>query len=78
VFLQDLIRSVPKSGIAKVLSAYLASELCRFPPDEKEPSEGEDEQTPEEPIKIPPEEILDDMIVPPSLPTPLITRMATT
>jgi superkiller protein 3 len=67
VFLEDLIRSVPKSGLAKVLSAYLASELSRFPPDEKEPCEG-DEELPQDGIRIPPEEILDDMIVPPGLP----------
>jgi hypothetical protein len=67
VFLDDLIRSVPKCGLAKVLSAYLASELSRFLPDERDPSEGDGEQPSEDAIRIPPEEILDDMIVPPRL-----------
>jgi superkiller protein 3 len=67
MFLDDLVRSIPKSGIAKVLSAYLASELSCFPPDETESTADDDEQTQEDAIRIPPEEILDEMIVCPAM-----------
>ena len=61
LFVRDLIRSIPQSGIAKVLAAYLNSELSGFPPDT--PIEDEVENDKESPAKIPTEDILDEMIV---------------
>ena len=63
MFLDDLVRSIPQSGLAKVFAAYLASELSRFSPEGREQMNDEDEQTPENVARIPSEEILDDMIV---------------
>ena len=60
MFIQDLIRSIPQSGPAKVLSAYLSSEISAFPPDS--PAENDEEQS-EEAVKIPSDDILDEMIV---------------
>jgi hypothetical protein len=60
LFLQDLIRAIPQSGLAKVLSAYLKSELSRFPSetpeDERDPG---DESKPKDAF----EDVLDKMIV---------------
>jgi hypothetical protein len=61
MFLQDLIRVIPQSGLAKVLSAYLASSLSAFPPEKTD--EIEAEASKEEPAVTSPEEILDAMIV---------------
>lgn len=60
MFIQDLIRAVPQSGLAKVLSAYLQSELSGFPPES--PVENGDPEVEQKP-NIPTDEILDDMIV---------------
>jgi tetratricopeptide (TPR) repeat protein len=60
MFIQDLIRAIPQSGLAKVLSAYLQSELSGFPPDS--PEENGDPEVEQKP-NIPTDEILDDMIV---------------
>src|SRR5271170_3589771 len=60
MFIQDLIRAIPQSGVAKVLSAYLNSELSRFPPDSENDIDDASELIT---IRITSEEILDDMIV---------------
>ena len=60
LFVQDLIQSIPQSGIAKVLSAYLNSELSRFPSDSPV---SDDQENKEAPAKVPTEDVLDDMIV---------------
>ena len=62
MFVKDLIRCMPKSGIAKVLSAYLNSELSGFPPDTPEPNDHENTKE-EAPARVPTEDILDEMIV---------------
>ncbi len=61
VFLQDLIRAIPRSGLAKVLSAYLKSDLSRFPSESPEEDKGEpsEEAKPKDAF----EDILDEMIV---------------
>jgi superkiller protein 3 len=61
MFIQDLIKAVPQSGLAKVVSAYLLSEISGFPPDSPIENGGQENKE-ESPAKIPPEEILDDMI----------------
>lgn len=61
VFIQDLIRAIPQSGLAKVLSAYLLSELSGFPPDT--PIDGDQESKQEPSVNVSTEEILDEMIV---------------
>ena len=61
IFIQDLIRAIPQSGLARVFSAYLISGLSGFPPDS--PVENDDQETKlEAPAHIPLDEILDDMI----------------
>lgn len=61
-FIKDLIQAIPRSGLAKVVSAYLKSELSSFPPDS--PVETIEQQDNEKtPIFHPPDEILDEMIV---------------
>jgi hypothetical protein len=61
-FVKDLIQVIPRSGLAKVFSAYLKSELSSFPPDS--PVEIAEQQSSEEPfVPHPPDEILDEMIV---------------
>ena len=61
LFLQDLIRVIPQSGLAKVLSAYLKSELSRFP--SEEPADEDKEEGAGKKATIPVEDILDEMIV---------------
>ena len=62
LFLQDLIRTIPQSGLAKVLSAYLSSALSAFPPEK--PDEADDEESKQETVvDVSQEEILDAMIV---------------
>jgi hypothetical protein len=61
LFLQDLIRAIPQSGLAKVLSAYLKSDLSRFP-SEKPEDEDEESGVKMRPA-VPIEDILDEMIV---------------
>ena len=64
IFIEDLVRAIPQSGLARVLSAYLFSELSGFPPDS--PVENGDQETqPEAPVNLRLDEILDDMIVSP-------------
>ena len=61
-FIQDLVRTIPQAGLAKVLSAYMHSELSSFPPETPiENGDGGDEQ--ETALNVTSEEILDDMIV---------------
>lgn len=62
MFVQDLIRSIPQSGIAKVLSAYLNSELSRFLPDTPTDDDTQDSDQPH-PTRILTEDVLDEMIV---------------
>jgi len=62
LFLQDLIRVIPQSGLAKVLSAYLKCDLSRFPSEEPA-DEGDGETDAEKRHKVPVEDILDEMIV---------------
>lgn len=61
LFLQDLIRAIPRSGLAKVLSAYLKSDLSRFPSETPEEVKGEPSK--EQRHKNTFEDILDEMIV---------------
>jgi hypothetical protein len=62
MFLQDLIRAIPQSGLAKVLSAYLKCDLSRFP--SEEPTDvGDGDTDAEKRPKVPIEDILDEMIV---------------
>lgn len=65
LFLQDLIRVIPQSGLAKVLSAYLKSELSRFPSEDlgTEDEESNAELRPNVSV----EDILDEMIVHPHI-----------
>ena len=62
MFVQDLIRCIPQSGIAKVLAAYLNSELSGFPPHTPETNDHENNKE-EAPARVPTEDILDEMIV---------------
>ena len=62
MFVQDLVRAIPQSGLAKVFSAYLQSELSGFPPENPTQGDGE-EEIEKSSSSVPPEEILDDMIV---------------
>jgi hypothetical protein len=62
LFVQDLIRCIPQSGIAKVLAAYLNSEISGFPPDTPETNDHENTKE-EAPARVPTEDILDEMIV---------------
>jgi hypothetical protein len=62
MFVRDLIRCIPQSGIAKVLAAYLKSELSGFPPDTHETNNHETTKE-EPPARVPTEDILDEMIV---------------
>jgi hypothetical protein len=66
VFLQDLIRTIPTSGLAKVLSAYMKSELSKFPPELSDADEDEDteENQEQEAAPIVSDDILGDMMVP--------------
>jgi len=61
VFINDLIRTIPQSGLARVLSTYLKSELCKFPRETSE-DDVEGEEPPEE-ANIPSDELLGDMMV---------------
>lgn len=61
LFIQDLIHSIPQSGMAKVLSAYLGSQLSAFPPDS--PLENNDGESNGDIRIAPSDEILDEMIV---------------
>jgi hypothetical protein len=62
LFIQDLIRTIPQSGLAKVFSAYIRSELSGFPPEG--PSENEDPAYDSKQITTAPQgDILDEMIV---------------
>jgi hypothetical protein len=64
MFIQDLIRIIPDSGLAKVLSAYLSSALSTFPPEK--PDEDDDEENRQEPVNdVTQEDVLDAMIVHP-------------
>jgi hypothetical protein len=62
VFINDLIRTIPQSGLAKVLSAYIRSELSGFP---SEPAaENEDEMVHSQKLaSVSQGDILDEMIV---------------
>jgi hypothetical protein len=62
VFLEDLIRTIPQSGLAKILSAYIRSELSGFP---SEPAaENEDEIVDTQRVAaVSQGDILDEMIV---------------
>jgi hypothetical protein len=67
LFIQDLIRTIPQSGLAKTFSAYLSSALSAFPPekpDETDETDGKEKK--QEPVNVSQEEILDAMIVSPS------------
>ena len=61
MFIRDLIRAIPRSGLAKVLSAYLTSELCGFPFHNHEG--GTQEEAQEVAMNVSTEDILDEMIV---------------
>jgi hypothetical protein len=64
MFIQDLIRIIPDTGLAKVLSAYLSSALSAFPPEK--PDEDDDEENKQEPVNdVTQEDVLDAMIVRP-------------
>jgi superkiller protein 3 len=65
LFLQDLIRAIPQSGLAKVLSAYLKSDLSRFP--SEEPEDEDEESGVKMRPAVPIEDILDEMIVHPHI-----------
>jgi hypothetical protein len=75
IFINDLIRTIPHSGLAKVLAAYLKSELCKFPPQISEDDlQGE---LSSEGLSRPSDELLGDMIVCP-LPWNLMYRTDST
>jgi hypothetical protein len=62
-FLRDLVKTIPQSGLAKVISAYLESSLSNFPPDslmEKDEGEADDKVESDE---LPSEDVLDELIV---------------
>lgn len=61
VFISDLIRTIPESGLAKCMSAYLKCELCKFPP--QPPPDGEEQQDLSDDISTSWDEILGDMMV---------------
>jgi superkiller protein 3 len=68
VFIQDLIRTIPQSGLAKTFSAYLSSALSAFPPEKSDDADEVDgEEMKREPVDVSQEEILDAMIVVPHL-----------
>jgi len=60
-FIEDLVRAIPRSALAKVFTAYLASGLSTFP--FHSPPENDDEDASKDESKISPDEILEDMIV---------------
>src|SRR5271169_6098594 len=64
-FIQDLIRTIPESGLAKVLSVYLKSELSKFPPEPLNDDNDEDATADNEgeAVAVLSDDILGDMMV---------------
>jgi hypothetical protein len=61
MFIHDLIRAIPQSGLAKVLSAYLKSELSQFPLED--PDQDIEEEALSHGVSVPSDETLGEMMV---------------